>query len=133
MIDAAGIFGDEAALPLDTPAADAPLRALRWIGGGADPAAVLTRVPAECLAPLRDPGQALRVEVQSANAKLDVILCDLMMPDIAGMDVYDAIRRARPGVEERFVSVLGVGTHDFPDPIRKMSYDFLDKWHEFFD
>jgi dienelactone hydrolase len=30
--------------------------------------------------------------------------------------------------EERFVSVLGVGVHDFPEPIRKVSYDFLDRW-----
>jgi dienelactone hydrolase len=30
--------------------------------------------------------------------------------------------------EERFVSVMGVGVHDFPEPIRKMSYDFLDRW-----
>jgi dienelactone hydrolase len=32
------------------------------------------------------------------------------------------------GAEERFVSVLGAGGHDFPEPIRKMSYDFLDRW-----
>ena len=30
--------------------------------------------------------------------------------------------------EERFASVLGVGVHDFPEPIRTMSYDFLDRW-----
>lgn len=32
------------------------------------------------------------------------------------------------GVEERFVSVIGTGDHDFPEPIRKMAYDFLDRW-----
>ena len=30
--------------------------------------------------------------------------------------------------EERFISLLGAGGHDFPEPIRKMSYDFLDRW-----
>lgn len=30
--------------------------------------------------------------------------------------------------DERFVSLIGVGDHDFPEPIRKMSYDFLDRW-----
>ncbi len=30
--------------------------------------------------------------------------------------------------EEKFVSLLGAGGHDFPEPIRKMSYDFLDRW-----
>jgi dienelactone hydrolase len=32
------------------------------------------------------------------------------------------------GAEERFVSFMGVGDHDFPPEIRKASYDFLDKW-----
>ncbi len=32
------------------------------------------------------------------------------------------------GAEERFVSYMGVGDHDFPPEIRKASYDFLDKW-----
>lgn len=32
------------------------------------------------------------------------------------------------GAEERFVSTIGAGVHDFPEPIRKMSYDFLDEW-----
>jgi dienelactone hydrolase len=30
--------------------------------------------------------------------------------------------------DEQFFSVIGAGTHDFPEPIRKMSYDFLDQW-----
>lgn len=30
--------------------------------------------------------------------------------------------------EERFESVMGAGTHDFPEPVRKMSYDFLERW-----
>jgi dienelactone hydrolase len=32
------------------------------------------------------------------------------------------------GVDERFTSLIGVGDHDFPEPVRKMSYDFLDRW-----
>lgn len=30
--------------------------------------------------------------------------------------------------EERFISMIGAGGHDFPEPVRKMSYDFLDRW-----
>ncbi|MCU0655064.1 MAG: response regulator [Polyangiaceae bacterium] len=36
-----------------------------------------------------------------------LILCDLTMPDIGGIDVHEAIRRARPGVERRIVFLTG--------------------------
>ena len=37
----------------------------------------------------------------------DVILCDLMMPDISGADVYDQVTAARPELSERFVFMTG--------------------------
>lgn len=37
----------------------------------------------------------------------DVILCDLMMPEVTGMDVYDKVREASPGMEERIVFMTG--------------------------
>ncbi len=37
----------------------------------------------------------------------DVIFCDLMMPELTGMDVYQEIRRLRPGLEDRIVLVTG--------------------------
>lgn len=42
-----------------------------------------------------------------SDQRYDVVLCDLMMPDIAGMDVFEAVKKARPGVEERFVMMTG--------------------------
>jgi two-component system, cell cycle sensor histidine kinase and response regulator CckA len=47
------------------------------------------------------------IDLLLRDQRFDVILCDLMMPDIAGMDVYEAVRKARPGVEERFVLMTG--------------------------
>jgi PAS domain S-box-containing protein len=41
------------------------------------------------------------------GANYDVVLCDLMMPDKTGMDLYAEIARRRPGVEQRFVFMTG--------------------------
>lgn len=37
----------------------------------------------------------------------DLILCDLMMPELSGMDVYDAVARLRPEILHRFVFMTG--------------------------
>lgn len=37
----------------------------------------------------------------------DVILCDLMMPQMSGMDLYDRLREASPGLERRVVFMTG--------------------------
>ena len=37
----------------------------------------------------------------------DVILCDLMMPDCSGMDVYEAIARRRPDLVDHIVFITG--------------------------
>ncbi len=39
--------------------------------------------------------------------EFDVILCDLMMPEVTGMDVYERIRSERPGLEHRIVFMTG--------------------------
>lgn len=37
----------------------------------------------------------------------DVILCDVMMPDMGGIDVYQQLRTVRPGQELRIVFMTG--------------------------
>jgi two-component system cell cycle sensor histidine kinase/response regulator CckA len=37
----------------------------------------------------------------------DLVLCDLMMPDVTGADVYEQVREQRPEVAQRFVFMTG--------------------------
>jgi len=39
--------------------------------------------------------------------RFDVVLADLMMANLTGMDLYDAIRQAHPGMERRIVFMTG--------------------------
>jgi CheY-like chemotaxis protein len=47
------------------------------------------------------------VEQVRAGLRFDVILCDLMMPTMSGIDVYDAIRQADPDQARRIVFMTG--------------------------
>jgi signal transduction histidine kinase len=42
-----------------------------------------------------------------ADTAFDVILCDLMMPELTGVEVYQAVREAWPGLQERIVFITG--------------------------
>jgi DNA-binding NtrC family response regulator len=59
--------------------------------------------------------QALELLHQDTN--FHVILCDVMMPDFGGKDLYEAMQHAGAGVEHRFVFVSGgaftPGARDF--------------------
>jgi two-component system cell cycle sensor histidine kinase/response regulator CckA len=37
----------------------------------------------------------------------DVIFCDMMMPDLSGIDIYEALRDRQPGLEKRIVFMTG--------------------------
>ena len=42
-----------------------------------------------------------------AGEELDLVVCDLMMPDVSGMAIFEEVRRARPELGERFVFMTG--------------------------
>jgi CheY-like chemotaxis protein len=42
-----------------------------------------------------------------ASTQFDVIICDLMMPQLTGRDVYEQIRARWPGLERRVVFITG--------------------------
>jgi CheY-like chemotaxis protein len=42
-----------------------------------------------------------------AGERYDLIFCDLLMPKMTGMDLYDRLRLERPGVEDCIVFMTG--------------------------
>jgi len=54
-----------------------------------------------------DGAQALTAIAEGPNAGFDVIMCDLMMPGMSGMELYERIRQAYPGLETRIVFMTG--------------------------
>jgi two-component system NtrC family sensor kinase len=44
---------------------------------------------------------------QCTTRKFDVILCDLMMPGMTGMQLYERLRVTNPGIEDRMVFMTG--------------------------
>ncbi|MEK6607399.1 MAG: ATP-binding protein [Myxococcota bacterium] len=47
------------------------------------------------------------LDILLADGRFDVVFCDLTMPDVTGMDVFEELRRSRPGFEERLVFITG--------------------------
>lgn len=39
--------------------------------------------------------------------RFDLVLCDLMMPDLTGMDVFEELERSRPDLAPRVVFITG--------------------------
>ena len=55
-----------------------------------------------------DPRAALALLL--GGETFDLVLCDLMMPGLTGMDLYDALAVARPDMAQRVVFVSGGAT-----------------------
>lgn len=47
------------------------------------------------------------IEHLESGVSYDVIFCDLMMPTVTGMDVYDAVLASRPALADRIVFMTG--------------------------
>jgi signal transduction histidine kinase/ActR/RegA family two-component response regulator len=72
----------------------------------------LGRVMADALAADQHHAEVLQsgreaIERLAAGAEYDLVLCDLMMRDMSGMDVYEELRKRRPGAEGTLVFMTG--------------------------
>jgi len=47
------------------------------------------------------------LEILRRDKAFDVILCDLMMPEVSGMDVYESLRLMDPALVRRVVLMTG--------------------------
>jgi PAS domain S-box-containing protein len=47
------------------------------------------------------------LDALAAEASFDIVLCDIMMPDVSGMDVYDELNRKAPDVAKKMVFMTG--------------------------
>ena len=49
----------------------------------------------------------LALERLLGSGRYDLVLCDLMMPDVTGIDVYEAVREKQPGLERSICFMTG--------------------------
>ncbi|MDP3855207.1 hypothetical protein [Phenylobacterium sp.] len=93
------------------PAADVPLAAMRWLSLGAEPVALLTLEPAECLAMPVDPGLTRSVEIGRAAFRTPLLLGGQAAR--AGISCESCHRAGRANPAFRFPGVSGPpGTAD---------------------
>ena len=52
-------------------------------------------------------GGRAALELLSHGSEFDVVLCDLMMPDLSGIELYEALKQQAPGTEERLLFMTG--------------------------
>lgn len=52
-------------------------------------------------------GGAEAIERLSSNEPFDVVFCDLMMPEVSGIEVFEQVSKARPELSSRFVFMTG--------------------------
>ncbi len=52
-------------------------------------------------------GQAAAERLLQGAPDVDLVLCDLQMPHVTGMDIYEAVLSERPALAERFLFITG--------------------------
>jgi signal transduction histidine kinase len=64
----------------------------------------------------------------AGGEQFDLILCDLMMPEMTGMDLYDELRRSMPDQAEKFIFMSGGAfTDNAREFIARSSNEVIDK------
>ncbi len=129
---AAGSTAYVSSLPPPEPAsAPLPLAALRWVLVVDDEPAVLELL-AEALGEHADVvtaanGHEAR-EILRHDGEFDAILCDLMMPGMGGVELFDWVDRARPTLASRMIFMTGAAySEDAREFLARVDNERLDK------
>ncbi len=68
------------------------------------------------------------IEILRSEPPFDIVLCDVMMPDMNGQDVYNAAKEVRPGTQERIVFVTGGAfTKDANNFLNSVANKYIEK------
>ena len=66
--------------------------------------------------------------------EFEVVLCDVMMDDFTGKDVFEELQKARPGYEERIIFITGGAyTSTTMDFLKQVPNDYLEKPFDFIE
>jgi two-component system cell cycle sensor histidine kinase/response regulator CckA len=57
----------------------------------------------------------------------DLVLCDVMMPDVSGLDVYEHTRRTAPELSQRFLFITGVSMGELAASVTALGAPVLQK------
>jgi CheY-like chemotaxis protein len=68
-------------------------------------------------------GEAALATLKEFGSQIDLVLCDLMMPVMNGMELYERVRREFPEMAHRFVFVTGgamsTAAQEFIDTVKQ--------------
>jgi signal transduction histidine kinase/CheY-like chemotaxis protein len=112
--------------PAEAPAAPAPSARVLIIDDNVN----LGRVMAEALEGDQHSVEVVQtgreaVDRLGGGERFDIVLCDLMMKDMSGMDVYEELKRRRPGAEGALVFMTGGA---FTEPARRFLGSVANPW-----
>ena len=102
---------DDFVLPIERPSLSAPPSSRRGRVLVVDDEPLAASAARRCLSGEHDvvvTGSALdAIERISAGERFDAIICDLMMPQVTGMDLYSELGRIAPELAERMIFLTG--------------------------
>jgi PAS domain S-box-containing protein len=94
-------------LPHDRQRTETPTRRILLVDDEPHLLPMLQRVLARLGSVLAVEGGRAALELIQGGARFDVILCDLMMPDMTGMDLFQELSLKQPELVERMVFITG--------------------------
>jgi CheY-like chemotaxis protein len=127
-----GVAPAAAPLPLAPPPADLAERRPRHRVLVVDDEAAIVRLLSEALEPIAqvtcETTSRRALDLLLSEAQFDVVLCDVMMPGLTGIDLHEQVARQRPELAAKFVFMSG-GTYTARarDHLERVANPRLDK------